>query len=513
MEQWSERYTCFAFDTPGFGLSDPLPKARMNVVDLADAMAETMRALGLSDCPIVGSHTGAAVALELAARHPDLVSGVVLEGLPVFLEGEMTEWFTDEYFATLQPSPYGEHLTWAWTRVRDCDLYFPWIRRIPENFYSNGRGTAEKLHQDVADFFACADHYKPAYQSAVFYKAAFETLQSVRQPALITASSADLMFPHLDRLGELQPEHRLLKLGPEPQALYDAVEHALRRFPAGGVAPDDIATLPANGRVVREYVELAEGQMLVRVAGQGDDTPILIIPDAPGSSIQVENLLGVFGEFTRAVAVDLPGTGESAPLGGQPNADNFADAVARICAAMQLPKVRLYAVGFGSAVALALAQRHPDIVERIALNGVALLDAEDRASLRASYAPPIEIQANGAHWYDCWLMLRDSLTQWPWYDSQRAAIRANPETRDARSLHGWTVDVMKQWQTYDQVILAALAQDSAALLARIPHCVRLYRDPTHRLSGYIQRATEIDPSAARVSVTETIDNVIEWLLT
>jgi pimeloyl-ACP methyl ester carboxylesterase len=47
----AEKFTVFAFDTAGFGFSDPLPGDVLTVTDLARATAEVMRALGLNKSP------------------------------------------------------------------------------------------------------------------------------------------------------------------------------------------------------------------------------------------------------------------------------------------------------------------------------------------------------------------------------------------------------------------------------------------------------------------------------
>src|SRR4051812_14395509 len=43
----SGKYSVFAFDTPGYGLSDPMPESQRDVAFLADATAEAMRVLKL----------------------------------------------------------------------------------------------------------------------------------------------------------------------------------------------------------------------------------------------------------------------------------------------------------------------------------------------------------------------------------------------------------------------------------------------------------------------------------
>ena len=47
MASVADSFTCFAFDTPGFGLSDALPGDILTVAELADALAETLNAIGM----------------------------------------------------------------------------------------------------------------------------------------------------------------------------------------------------------------------------------------------------------------------------------------------------------------------------------------------------------------------------------------------------------------------------------------------------------------------------------
>jgi pimeloyl-ACP methyl ester carboxylesterase len=70
----STTHTVFAFDNPGYCGSDPLDLAEITVADLADALAAAMHFMGFPKVPVFGTHTGAAIAIELAVRHPDLVA-------------------------------------------------------------------------------------------------------------------------------------------------------------------------------------------------------------------------------------------------------------------------------------------------------------------------------------------------------------------------------------------------------------------------------------------------------
>lgn len=100
-------------DTPGFGDSD-VPSEQPDIAFYATVMAELVTTLGFSKVQIVGYHTGAAIAIELAKAHPDLVSALVLVGIPVFNETEQAR-----FRAIPWPTPRAEdglHLIAEWSR-------------------------------------------------------------------------------------------------------------------------------------------------------------------------------------------------------------------------------------------------------------------------------------------------------------------------------------------------------------------------------------------------------------
>jgi pimeloyl-ACP methyl ester carboxylesterase len=76
----SRRFRTVAPDLPGFGESEKPSVARYpyGVPAFTDAVADLYAALGLGRSAVVGHSLGGAVALTLAARHPELVSRLVL---------------------------------------------------------------------------------------------------------------------------------------------------------------------------------------------------------------------------------------------------------------------------------------------------------------------------------------------------------------------------------------------------------------------------------------------------
>ena len=74
----SENASVFAIDLLNVGKSDRIPGIDAGLEATADRVAATIEALGLDRADIAGHSHGGAVALMLAARHPDLVSSLIL---------------------------------------------------------------------------------------------------------------------------------------------------------------------------------------------------------------------------------------------------------------------------------------------------------------------------------------------------------------------------------------------------------------------------------------------------
>jgi pimeloyl-ACP methyl ester carboxylesterase len=72
-------FPVYAPDLPGFGESSK-PARPLGLAELAEALHAWMRALGLGRAALVGNSFGCQIIAELAARHPDEVDRLVLQG-------------------------------------------------------------------------------------------------------------------------------------------------------------------------------------------------------------------------------------------------------------------------------------------------------------------------------------------------------------------------------------------------------------------------------------------------
>ena len=84
-----QHFKAIAMDSIGFGFSHKSDK-RCSIENLGSGVIEFMDAMELKEVSLVGHHTGAVVALEVAASHPSRVNRLVLSACPYYDEALRT---------------------------------------------------------------------------------------------------------------------------------------------------------------------------------------------------------------------------------------------------------------------------------------------------------------------------------------------------------------------------------------------------------------------------------------
>ena len=101
-----------AVDTPGFGNSD-VPAEPPTIVDYADAFAAVLAGLELERAHFLGHHTGAGILCNFAARYPERVDKLILNGPPLFSTEEL-EQYQEFHLGPLPIHDDGTHLQERW---------------------------------------------------------------------------------------------------------------------------------------------------------------------------------------------------------------------------------------------------------------------------------------------------------------------------------------------------------------------------------------------------------------
>ena len=117
----ADEHRVIAMDMAGFGASAKLP-APQTIELYAQGAWELLDAIGVDRAAVLGHHTGAAVALELAATGSERIAAVVLSSCPWTDERYRTDHATGAGVDRAQQSEDGAHLRTLWELRRP---YYP----------------------------------------------------------------------------------------------------------------------------------------------------------------------------------------------------------------------------------------------------------------------------------------------------------------------------------------------------------------------------------------------------
>jgi len=107
------RYRAIAIDLPGHGNSDDPPR-EYEIGDFAQSVTSFLDAMGIDKTSIVGHHTGALIAIEVAVTHPERVSKLVLSGCPVWEPEKWQQYLSRPMSRDIPMTADGEFLLKTW---------------------------------------------------------------------------------------------------------------------------------------------------------------------------------------------------------------------------------------------------------------------------------------------------------------------------------------------------------------------------------------------------------------
>ena len=203
-----------AIDTPGFGASFD-PAVDPSLAESAAWICATADGLGIASFHVFGHHTGATLALQIAATVPDRVASVMLSG-PEFMTPAERADLAASLGAPLSPRRDGGHLLENWAYAAqfnpECDVHL--------------------LHQEVLAM-ARAWRGRPQAYRAVAGGDSVALAARLAAPALILTSPGDYFHAALDRARALLPKAVIAQTGGDnfqPSADPEGVARAIERF-------------------------------------------------------------------------------------------------------------------------------------------------------------------------------------------------------------------------------------------------------------------------------------------
>jgi pimeloyl-ACP methyl ester carboxylesterase len=196
----AQGYRCYAPDMPGFGGSfDPSEKdikaiEAKGTMWYADIFMEVFGELCLrgprnqTKCHIIGHHSGAVLAVELAATRPDFVASICLVG-PTITSAEERAAMKEIYFETFnQPRTDGSHLLKTWDYLGTI-----------------GIGEDLSLWQREAIDHIRAWKGRNLIYGAVWAQKSEELYLSASCPILLLCAKDDVLWKFFDHVKALRP--------------------------------------------------------------------------------------------------------------------------------------------------------------------------------------------------------------------------------------------------------------------------------------------------------------------
>jgi pimeloyl-ACP methyl ester carboxylesterase len=301
MRSLGQNYCCIAFDTPGYGASDPLSDRFSPISAFSEALLSAITSLGVDDFHLYGTHTGAALAIELALRVPERVTSLLLDGLAIFSHDEQRDLLS-KYLLPQAAEWDGSHLMRIWSRIRDQGLFFPFYNRSRSSRLDPPKQDLQFMLRTCIGFLEAGDYYRDGYQAAITFDAR-QKIGDLSLPVRLHALENDLLAGHLSRA---KGANTALEIESRPLSKQLWLSRSQGWFSQGNSSVKSAACLPQDTE--RYFMDSGEYPVFLS-AGSGKG--VLIRAVSPG--IRSAGMYGPIADSSSAKwFVDPPGFGTNA---------------------------------------------------------------------------------------------------------------------------------------------------------------------------------------------------------
>ena len=220
----SQSYQVLAPDYPGYGDS-AMPPRLYNMMDYADSVLKTMDALDIKKASIVGDTTGADVAVEIAASHPERVDTLVLNNCPYWkYDGNRLREFDNYPQYSLQED--GSHLLQKWEGAAKS-LPDASLREIQEHVIIKLQAQLSPQHGEETHF-------------AVFTYKTQTRLPLIKSPTLVMTTQSGGFHRRAKDVSDAIPNSKLLEIPDLPSNFLILRPHQFAAAVLGFLSDPDV---------------------------------------------------------------------------------------------------------------------------------------------------------------------------------------------------------------------------------------------------------------------------------
>lgn len=221
--------------------------------------------------------------------------------------------------------------------------------------------------------------------------------------------------------------------------------------------------------VDRRFIRLGDRLIHLRSAGDPAKPPLYMMHASPASSSALEGLMLALSDDYYVLAPDTPGNGLSDPLAHpNPMMADYAGGADDLVEALGLGEINVYGTHTGAHVGIEWAKTIPGRIKHLILDGVALMEANDRQEFLENYAPHKKPEPDGSQFHWAWGFMRDQMIFYPHYKKDLDHLRPGG-TFDAQVLHRLVLDTLGSLETYHLAYEAVFSQDVLASAAEVAH--------------------------------------------
>ena len=209
-----------------------------------------------------------------------------------------------------------------------------------------------------------------------------------------------------------------------------------------------------------------------------------------------------WGAHFTCIAPDSPGFGQSEPLPGTPEIDDFADATVALLDALSISRCAAYGFHSGGIILVTALRRHPVRFSCLAVGGYAIWTPDEMAIFGGRYLPPFVPSDYGEHLVWLWNRIIEQSWFFPWFDVRDEARLSGAHDDPAR-VHAVVMEMLDSGDAYRAgygAVLRASRDIPAADAETPPVLITAYDgDP---LQAHIDRLGDM-PAAWRAHKVDT----------
>lgn len=176
--------------------------------------------------------------------------------------------------------------------------------------------------------------------------------------------------------------------------------------------------------ITRHFVDItnpdgSSRRVHYRKAGSGP--PLLMVHQSPRSSAEYTALMEDWSSHFMCISPDTPGFGQSDPLPGEPEIEDFADAIILLLDTLGIDRCPAYGFHSGGIILMTAMKRHSHRFTGMAIGGYAIWTPEEMALFSESYLPPFLPSKYGEHLTWLWNRMLEQSWFFPWFDTRPQA--------------------------------------------------------------------------------------------